>query len=277
MTEIIPSVGIYRNEKHRYWWNGTGPFTSVTTAMSMYDKSDVLVNWAKKETALFALRNLHVLTGHLASHNSPEPGCPPCMKAYRPFSRQESARKWVSSIADYKRDAAADLGTRVHALAERMGQGHEDEVEPELRPFAVQYRRFIDERRPTFVEIEYMGVNLSYEYAGTGDIIADIDGKRLAIDIKTHTKDTPLPTTYYPETGMQLAACSRFEFIGKPDDPTPYPMPEVDGHAVLLVGRDDYRLVPYAVTGGTFGAFLDCLRLHRWKHGEAKTIVRPAA
>ena len=42
-------------------------------------------------------------------------------------------------------------------------------------------------------------------------------------------------------------------------------------------GRDDYRLIPYAVTDTTFEAFVHCLQLWRWRQGEAKTIVGSAA
>ncbi len=128
-----------------------------------------------------------------------------------------------------------------------------------------------------------MGLNMTHEYAGTGDIIAHMPWARgefanVAIDIKTWTKlDKPIPDTYYPETAMQLAACARFDFIGRESDPQEYAMPRVDAHAVLLIGRDDYRLIPYAVTDTTFDAFLNCLDLWRWKNGEARTIVGRAA
>ena len=273
---MIPNVGIYRTDDHAYYWNGEGPFTSVTTATKLYDKSDALVGWAKKETAKFALRHLDTLVEHRL-HNSPMPGCPPCMKAYRPFSGQEAARKWVSSLPDYIRDAAADLGTRVHAVAEDLANGKEEAIEAELRPFAESYQRFMYERDPDYLEVEYMGINLTHGYAGTGDLMVRLDGVVTAVDIKTHTKDEPLPKTYYPDTAMQLAACARFEFIGKENDPTEYPVPQASAYAVLLLGRDGYRLIPYSVTQQTFEAFLHCLALHGWRHGEAKTIVGSAA
>lgn len=276
--------GIFRTPDHGYFDHGRGPITSVTTAMKMYDKSDALVGWAKKETASFAVRHREELVRHW-SHEGPDPECPACAKTKAMYSKEESARLWISSIVDYKRDSAADLGTRVHAAAERLAQGHADEVEDEVLPFARQYRRFMDEREPTYLAIEYLGVNRTHDYAGTGDIIAGIDGLTWVIDIKTHTKDTPLPKTYYPETGMQLAACANFEVIGRTSEDlgndcviardmvTP---PRIERHGVLLVGREDYRLIPYAVTDLTFGAFLDCLALYAWKYGEGKTIVGAA-
>ena len=276
---IVPAVGMYRSEDHRYWFNGQGPYTSVTTALKAYDKSDALVGWAKRETASFAVRNLDALVAH-RGHNTPVPECDPCAaneKRRSPVGRDEAARMWVSSIPDYIKDDAARLGTRVHLAAEAIGTGRRPTDDADIVPFATQYRRFLDEREPTLLAIEYMGLNLTHEYAGTGDIIASIDGVNTVIDIKTHTKETPLPKKYYPDTAMQLAACSRFDFIGREGDPTEYAMPRVDAHAVLLLGRDDYRLIPYAVTDTTFEAFVHCLQLWRWRQGEAKTIVGSAA
>jgi hypothetical protein len=291
MTEPIPQIGMYRTDAHAYYFNGQGPYANVTGIIDMLDKSDALVGWAKRETASFAIRHLDTLVAH-RQHNYPIPECDPCAanlaRGRRMVGQQDAARMWVSSIPDYIKDQAADLGTRVHGIAEMLG--HDSpiaralDVPAELAPFAAQYRNFMAERRPRYETIEYMGLSRTHGYAGTGDILARLDiveedarwlanDPLVAIDIKTHTKDTPLPKTYYPKTGMQLAACSRFDFIGKPDDPTEYPMPKVDAYAVLLLGRDDYRLIPYAVTDATFDAFLACLRLYQWSRGEAQTIV----
>ena len=275
----IPQVGMHRTDEHLYYMNGEGPFLNVTGAIGMYDKSDALVGWAKRETAAFALRNLDALVAH-RQHNYPIPECEPCatnLARTRMVSQSDAARMWVSSIPDYMKDAAADLGTAVHLVAEQIAKG--EEYNPLFEPYAIQYRRFLDNYQPEFRAIEYMGLNRTEGYGGTGDIVAEIFPGGVppsivaAIDIKTHTKPTPLPRDYYPTTGMQLAACSRFEFIGKPGDPAEYPMPRVEAHAVLLLGGDDYRLIPYAVTDETFDAFLACLKVLRWKNGEAKSIV----
>jgi hypothetical protein len=267
----IPAEGMHRTSDHRYYWRGEGPFPSVTTAMKLYDKSDVLTGWAKRETASFAVRHLDVLLAH-REHYAIDPTCAPCAKGGRPYDRDLAARKWIAAISDYKRDTAADLGTEVHRIAEEIGKGQEPDVAPELLPYANTYRVFLDEYQPRFLAIEYMGLNREHGYAGTGDFIAELAGPVAAIDIKSWTKDEPIPSTYYPETSMQLAACSRFDFIGKAGDDTEYPMPAVEKYGVLLLGRDDYRLIPYFVTDETFAAFLACLSLYRWRNGEARTI-----
>lgn len=263
---------MFRTDDHRYFWNGVGPYTSVTTAIKMYDKSAVFMGWAKWEVARFAVDHLDILVAH-REHRSVEPSCAPCMQTARPYSAIAGARKWVASIPGYKADAARDLGTEVHGIAEAIGKGESPDVAPEFLPFAVQYRRFLADYEPKMRAVEYMGINRRHHYAGTGDILADIGGRVTCVDIKTHTKPTAIPDTYYPETAMQLAACSEFDFIGKEGDPTEYLMPKVERHAVLLLGRDDYRLIPYFPTHITMDAFVACLKLHAWQQGEARTVV----
>jgi hypothetical protein len=271
----VPSVGIYRTDDHRYYYGGQGPFPSVTTAMKMLDKSDVLMGWAKRETANFAVRNLDVLTAH-REHHSVDPSCAPCMKAARPYDGTAAAAKWVATIPDYQSDKARDAGTEIHALAEAIGKGEPTAELSPFAPYAQQYRRFLAEYAVELLAIEYMGINETEGYGGTGDIIGRIGGKVACIDIKSWTKDKQVPDTYYPETAMQLIACSRFEFIGKVGDPTRYPLPKVETYGVLLLAENDYRLIPYFPTDDTYGAFLACLRLYRWRQGEARVVVGKA-
>ena len=268
---------IWRTEDHQYYWNGNGPFPSVTTAIGMYDKSAALMGWQKREISSFAIRHLDVLIAH-REHNTPDPLiCAPCaanVKRRKPVDRTEAARLWVASIPDYKKNDAADLGTEVHLIAERMALGHDDEISPALLPYAQQYMGFMEERHPEYLHIEYMGINTTHWYGGTGDFLAVIDGETWAVDIKTFTKPGPVPRTYYPTTGMQLAACTRFEFIEDANHPDPQPVPPIDRYAVLLVGTEDYALIEYRVTDRTFEAFLSCLNLYNWSKTEAQEIVR---
>src|SRR5664280_1089213 len=53
-------VGLVRDARHRYSWNGGPLYPSVTTILGIKDKP-ALVGWAKRETAACAVRNLDVL------------------------------------------------------------------------------------------------------------------------------------------------------------------------------------------------------------------------
>jgi hypothetical protein len=56
MSEHPPSVGLWRNERHQYFWNGEGPFPGVTSVIKVIDKP-AIVGWAKRETARCAVDN----------------------------------------------------------------------------------------------------------------------------------------------------------------------------------------------------------------------------
>src|ERR1019366_8392134 len=61
-VRVAPStaVGLVRDARHRYSWNGGPLYPSVTTILGIKDKP-ALVGWAKRETAACAVRNLDVL------------------------------------------------------------------------------------------------------------------------------------------------------------------------------------------------------------------------
>lgn len=240
--------GLYRTADHRYFFNGVGPIPSVTTIQGKLDKSGPLVGWAKKATAACAVRNLPMLV-QMAASGGPE-----------------AAVAWLKSIPDYQRDTAADIGSRVHTLAERLARGEAVEVTDEERPFAERYATWIAAAAPEFLYLEEMVANLTVGYAGTFDAILRLRGKTYLADVKTGAG-------IYADTAIQLAAYAHGEFIGRPGDPTKYRLPAIDAYAVLHVRPDQpTEFVPYAVTDASWQAFLACKTLHDWSEGEAKTV-----
>src|ERR1035437_5876964 len=78
------AVGLVRDARHRYSWNGGSLYPSVTTILGIKDKP-ALVGWAKRETAACAVRNLDVLERMVRS------GGP------------QAAVDWLKRIPDYAR------------------------------------------------------------------------------------------------------------------------------------------------------------------------------
>lgn len=254
MTVALASVGLWRNAQHRYWaaYDGVtiGPMASVTTAIAALAKPAVMY-WAVNVTSDFAARHLDILNNMVAAG-----GAGP-------------AAAWLSKMSAEERDKAASRGTDVHALCDAIARGEPVIETPEQRPYIDGFRRFLIERKPRVVMTEGMVANLEHEYAGTFDLIVEMDGHRVLIDIKT-AKEGKGP---YAETGLQLAGYAKAQFVGKPNDPVKYPMPRCQRFAVLALRPDGYELVPYAVDGETYQAFLAALRISRWLNGQAKTIV----
>src|ERR1035437_6958266 len=194
------ALGLVRDARHRYSWNGSPLYPSVTTILGIKDKP-ALVGWAKRETAACAVRNLDVLKRMVRS------GGP------------QAAVDWLKRIPDYARDASADLGTAVHAAAEAIARGESAPVAEEVHPFVAAYRRdFLEAFQPRFIAVEAMVCSERYEYGGTADAFAEIDGEIWLLDYKTGAG-------VYPDTALQLAGLARAQFIGYPGDPTQYPLP----------------------------------------------------
>lgn len=265
------SVGLWRNDKHQYWWSDesgsiTGPMTSVTTALKVLDKP-AIPEWAKRVTAETAIDNLELVAQMVKTGG------------------RQAAIDWVKSLPNYHRDQAADLGTRIHILAEKTTFGESPAMTPEEAPFVEQYRRFISDFRPDFLRVEAMVCDLTHRYAGTLDWIARIPGYGVVLgDIKTASetyadaekkaaskgrkfKDT------YEETALQLAGLRYAEFMGWAEDARKHPIPEIDQCAVLRLRPDGYRLIPYKVTETTWGRFLKALDLYEFFRDEIKTLI----
>jgi hypothetical protein len=245
----VPSaLGLIRDTRHRYAWAGGPEMPSVTTILGIKDKP-ALVGWAKRETAASAVRNLDVLT-RMVQHGGPQ-----------------AAVDWLKKIPDYQRDTSANLGSAVHAAAESIARGEPLEIDDAVRPFVATYRRdFLEVFRPRFLAVEPMVCSLRYAYGGTADVFAEIDGEIWLIDYKTGS-------AVYPDTALQLAGLARAQFIGRPGDPTQYPIPVAIRFGVLHIRPEAARLLPIVVDRSTVAAFLDARRLFAWDQGPAKSVI----
>ena len=252
MTASPPVLGLTRTPKHIYTWRtetfDSGPLPSVTSILNIVDKSGALVGWAKRETAACAVRNLDMLA------------------EMRQAGGDAAAVNWLKAIPDYQRDTAADIGTRVHALAESTAKGIPVTPTDEERPFLAAFQRFLDEWQPRYLATEEMVASLTHRYAGTLDAIVEMAGKVWMLDTKTGTG-------VYPETALQLSAYGGAEFIGRPGDPKRYAIPPITAYAVLHLRPEGYRLVPYNVDRGTFEAFLHARSLFEWRETQAPKVM----
>lgn len=253
MTEQFPhSVGLWRNEKHQYWWADdvtVGPLPSITTVIKAVDKSGPLIGWAKKITAEAAVRNLDLIA------------------KMKEEGGEQAGIDFLKKLADHKRDKAADLGTRVHALAEAIAHKQAVQVTDDERPYVEAYARWQYEWQPQFFAAEYMVCSLKHGYAGTGDLVTGMRGARWRLDIKTSTG-------VYAETGMQLAAAHWADFCGRPNDAKKYAIPKAEKQGVLHLRSDgSYAVVPYRVTQDTFQRFLAAKAVWEWLEGDAKQMV----
>lgn len=264
----------------RYYTHPTtqASLISVTNVLSVGCAKPALVPWAAKIAAQYAMENLPTL---VARSRTEDP---------------EELRKEVSRQVTVARDKAADLGSRIHALAEAHVTGAavaEEDGDDEARLYVAQYQRFltdfgIDIDRD--VEASEMTVaHPAHGYAGTGDLwvrlpfdgvtndgkacpVTDPDQRGLAlVDIKTSA--TRPATSVYGEYALQLTALRRCVEAWLPDDSV-IAAPKVTGCFVLNLRRRTYELIPVPTGKAEWDAFLGCLALAKWMHATGNDINR---
>lgn len=248
----IPSIGAYRTEDHRYYWNGKGPVPSVTTILKVLDKPAVY-QWAKRTVAEIAIRRAEEVLA-------------------RSLESQDDAIKWLAGMPEYEADTAGKLGTGIHLLADMVARGAESDSEgfqipDDHRPYLEAFRGFLAFLQPRGAIISSEKMVWSHQgYAGTYDLLVRLDGELWLVDIKTSKG-------YYPEYALQLAAYGFSDLIIIEQNPEGYPMPQIQRYGVLHLRPDQYqgtdtegwRLVEYPVQEKDYVAFLGALEIWNWK------------
>jgi len=204
----------------------------VTTLVGGGLPKPALLNWAGDATAEYAMDNWDEL--------SLLPG-------------SERLKKMKGGRYE-KRDAAANRGTQVHKLAERLMADERVTVPDELTGYVQSCVRFLDDfqLRPFYVEA--VVYSETRRHVGTLDLIADVllpdmpeydhierdaDGfSRGLLDWKTSRSGI------FGDVAMQLAPYRFSEWLIVPGTEDVVPMPEVQFCAGIHLRPDGYSFVP---------------------------------
>jgi hypothetical protein len=154
------------------------------------------------------------------------------------------------------RDAAADKGTLVHALAEATSLGQVPTVPENVAGYVLAWSHWVEDFGVEFEAAEATCYSRSHRYAGTFDAIVNCRLGKLLIDYKSGKG-------IYPETSLQLTAYRHAEFVGLPDG-SEEKMPEVDGTYVLHLMDGSYDFVPVRSDQMQLEAWWAVRFLHDW-------------
>lgn len=252
---------------------------SVTNALSVGCAKPALVPWAAKIVAVEAIEQLPILTHRLRTEDP------------------ETVRKDLSRSVTVARDKAADMGSRVHALAEAHVLGVElpyEDGDDDCAPFVEQLLKFFTDFDVDFQrDVEATELTVAYPglgYAGTLDLLCrlPLDGyipgtpsKRVddptkrglwLIDYKSSL--TRAATSVYGEYALQLTALRRAREAWTPDGAI-VPMPKgITGTAVLNLRRRTYELIPLPSGDAEWSAFQGCLAIAKWMHGTGADVAK---
>lgn len=117
----------------------------------------------------------------------------------------KSEEEWSTLFTEAKRaparkaQEAAGRGTKVHAWLEKYLQGIHPPISPELEAPCRALVGLIEGLRIRPLEREFLVAHLEEEYAGTVDLLAEVDGKLALVDYK-------ITRAVYPEHHLQVGA-----------------------------------------------------------------------
>jgi hypothetical protein len=219
MTKFTPPIRRKETARGHSYIDAEGRrVPGVTSILGDGLPKPALITWAANATAEYATDNWEQLSAKTPSVRLKE---------------LQGARYAV-------KDAAANKGTAVHAIAEKLVAGEEVDVPDELVGHAESYARFLDDFSVQPVHVEFSVASYKWGYAGTADLIADVNylgvKRRLLMDVKTNRSGI------FGDVAYQLAAYRYADVLLNGD--TEEPMPEVEGCAGIHVRADGYDLLP---------------------------------
>ena len=234
----------------------------VTTTVGNGLPKPALLNWAAEATAEFSVDRWDEL-------------------ATLPVSER---LKKIKGGRYEKRDAAANRGTQVHKLAERLIAGEQVTVPDGLTGYVQSCVRFLDDFDVRAVHVEAVVYSETHRHVGTTDLIADVllpdmpeydhiprddDGySRGLFDWKTSRSGI------FGDVALQLAPYRHSEFLICEDGQV-IEMPAVDFTAGIHLRPDGYSFIPLLTDDNVYRDFLYVAQVARIVNGLRDLVGEP--
>jgi hypothetical protein len=270
----------------RYYTDpGTGQqYMSVTNALSSISKP-ALVPAAVKVTADTAWDQLPRMVS--TSRQNPTGPCARKKVENRCGTCRFCVTSHIKNQYETIWEERRDFGSLIHDHAEAHVTGKPLPPNDDATPYIGQYIAWAEafdvnfDRDVEFTELTVFHRTL--RYAGTADLGVhlhiDPDGNWTPglrwlwlVDFKTSM--TKPATAVYQEQPLQLAALRYPEILMGPNDEE-YPVPEFAGAAVLNLRADSHAFIPLPAGPDVHKAFVACLDLAYFLHGQDLKTARP--
>lgn len=235
-----------------YQWMGEN-YPSVTTLRRMAGMPFGLHMWTLGKTVDRAIDEYDELGVMLRNAKT----------AADPEAAVKAVKAWLRAASTEERDAAANLGTRVHDAA----TSGKTLISPDVKPFVTQYQDWLVKSRFKVLYTERQCWNLKLGYAGTFDILGELpSGEIVVVDLKTG-KNT------YTEHAIQLMAYAFGEHVGEDDvidQAATKALLAASGVAILHLRPDGWKWQRVRVTPELFTAFKGLLDFAKFAHAHPK-------
>jgi hypothetical protein len=227
----------FDSETHSYLLDGK-PLTGVTTILGVIAKP-ALIAWAAKETVKY-LDNNKPKTVEIAGVK---------VIPYTPDQFHDALDK-AKAAHRAKKDSTADIGTKIHAWLEKFVKGKNPKRQAKIGVVTDNFVKWANENQVKFISSELRVYSEKYWYAGTLDLILEMNGKKYVADIKT-TSGIYDRTPFFQMAGYQIAL-------------EEYGMKGIDGRIIIRCGKDGAFEVKESLDYETDKkGFLACLELYR--------------
>ena len=235
----------------------------VTTTTGDGMPKPALINWAADATAEYAIDNWDALAK---------------------LTPSERLKKMKGGRYE-KRDAAANKGTAVHKMAERLIVGEKVTVPDELAGYVQACVGFLDDFQVRQVHVEAVVYSETHRHVGTADLIADVllpdmpeydhigrdsDGfSRGLLDWKTSRSGI------FGDVALQLAPYRHSEFLVDPETGDVIDMPPVDFTAGIHLTPNGYSFIPLETGPDVYRDFLYVQQVARIVDGLRDLVGSP--
>lgn len=161
---------------------------------------------------------------------------------------------------------SSEIGNLAHRYLETRERP--EDIDADVQPYLDRLDDFIVEYKPTVLYSERTAISRQWGYAGTADIVMEINGKRYFADLKTGK-------SVWPEVALQLAAYSRADVLETDDGEIEIPSigVERDVGIVLHVRPEGYILREVKINDGVFQTFLSVLDVYNWEASESQSVL----
>ncbi len=160
---------------------------------------------------------------------------------------------------------AGDIGTQIHEWLEKYVKAVLDKKEIPKRPINKEMQKAIDgffkwakENKVKLISSEQKIYSKKYHYAGTFDLLAEVNGKKTIVDFKTSK-------AIYPEMFLQASAYlqAKEEELGE----------QIDGGVMILrLSKENKEITPFEVQSvdrkevdNLIKVFRCCLGVYTWQ------------
>lgn len=217
----------------------------VTSVLNMLPKP-FLKFWASKVVAEKAVENL----GEIVGIAMRDPG---------------AAVDFLKRSPDRFTAQAADMGTEVHDVYERLARGEEiGRVHPDMEPYVKTFRAFERDYKPEFLFLEETVWSETHGYAGSFDWMARVTDPITKDELVAIGDNKTTRSGVHAEVALQLAAYRHADYIVRPDGGR-VPIPKLDVGLVLHARPEGGKVVPARIDDDVFAVFLHLLEVFKYE------------